>query len=153
MSKTVDELLSRYKQGSQDALLPLLQDIQEEYGFLNEEAIIKTGNYLKLPSSKIYGIATFFDQFRFFPKGRFHIRVCRGTACHLNGSFSLLKELEKVLRIKDGQTTRDGYFSLEAVTCMGACGVGTVININGEFHNAATIADIPVIIENCRKKA
>lgn len=153
MAVTIEDLLNEYKKGAPEALLPLLQDVQEEFGFLNEEAIVKVGEHLNLPSGKIYGIATFFDQFRFLIKGRYHIRVCRGTACHMNGSLSVLKEVEKILKIKEGQTTRDGYFSLEAIGCMGACSNGPVISVNGDFFNATTIAGINSIIDQFRKRA
>jgi NADH-quinone oxidoreductase subunit E len=152
MPTSIDEIVSRYKRGVPESLLPLLQDIQDEFGFLNEEAIIKVGQQLKLPASKVYGIATFFDQFRFVSQGRFHIRVCRGTACHMNGSANVLREVEKILKIKEGQTSRDGYFSLEAVNCMGACSNGPVINVNGEFYNTVTLSGIAAIIEQFRKK-
>ena len=152
MPVPIDELVSRYKQGVPESLLPLLQEIQDEFGFLNEEAIVKVGQRLNLPASKVYGIATFFDQFRFVSQGRFHIRVCRGTACHMNGSSSLLREVEKILKIREGQTTRDGYFSLEAISCMGACSNGPVINVNGEFYNAVTLSGIATIIDQFRKK-
>jgi NADH-quinone oxidoreductase E subunit len=147
MQTSLDEILGRYKPGSREALLPLLQDIQLEFGYLNEEAILKVGQHIKLPSSKVYGIATFYDQFRFVQKGRFHIKVCRGTSCHMHGSASILREVEKVLNIKEGQTTRDGRFSLEAVSCMGACGLAPVLNINGEFRTAISIPDISQIID------
>ncbi len=153
MPVPIDELVTRYKRGVPESLLPLLQEIQAEFGFLNEEAIVTVGLYLNLPASKIYGIATFFDQFRFVSQGRYHLRVCRGTACHMNGSASVLREVEKILKINEGQTTRDGHFSLEAVGCMGACSNGPVININGEFHNAVTSAGIAAIIDQFRKKA
>jgi len=148
----IDELVSRYKQAVPESLLSLLQEIQDEFGFLNEEAIVKVGQRLNLPASKVYGIATFFDQFRFVSQGRFHIRVCRGTACHMNGSASVLREVEKIIKIREGQTTRDGYFSLEAVSCMGACSNGPVINVNGEFYNAVTLSGIATIIEHFRKR-
>jgi NADH:ubiquinone oxidoreductase subunit E len=125
----------------------LLQDIQLEFGYLNVEAILKVGQYIKLPSGKVYGIATFYDQFRFVQKGKFHIKVCRGTSCHMHGSLSLLREVEKVLNIREGQTTRDGRFSLEAVSCMGACGSAPVMNVNGEFRTALSITDIAQIID------
>ena len=147
MQATLDEILSRYKPGSRESLLPLLQDIQIEFGYLNEEAILKVGQHIKLPSSKVYGIATFYDQFRFVPKGKFHFKVCRGTSCHMHGSSGILREVERVLSIKEGQTTRDGRFSLEAVSCMGACGSAPVINVNGEFLTAITIPDIAKIID------
>lgn len=150
MQAALDEILSRYKAGSRESLLPLLQDIQIEYGYLNEEAILKVGHYIKLPSSKVYGIATFYDQFRFVQKGKFHFKVCRGTSCHMHGTSGILREVERVLNIKEGQTSRDGRFSLEAVSCMGACGSAPVINVNGEFQTAITIPDISKIIDSYR---
>ena len=150
MQATLDEILSRYKAGSRESLLPLLQDIQVEYGYLNEEAILKVGQHIKLPSSKVYGIATFYDQFRFVQKGKFHFKVCRGTSCHMHGTSGILREVERVLNIKEGQTSRDGRFSLEAVSCMGACGSAPVINVNGEFQTAITIPDIAKIIDSYR---
>jgi NADH-quinone oxidoreductase subunit E len=146
MQASIDEIISRYKAGSRESLLPLLQDIQIEFGYLNEEAILKVGQHIKLPSSKVYGIATFYDQFRFVQKGKFHIKVCRGTTCHMNGSYVILREVERVLNLKEGQTSRDGRFSLEAVSCMGACGSAPVLNVNGDFKTAIAIQDIAQII-------
>jgi NADH-quinone oxidoreductase subunit E len=147
MQTSLDEIIGRYKAGSRESLLPLLQDIQIEFGYLNEEAILRVGQHIKLPSSKVYGIATFYDQFRFVQKGKFHIKICRGTSCHMFGSSGILREAERVLGIKEGQTTRDGRFSLEAVSCMGACGSAPVLNVNGEFRTALTIPDIALIID------
>jgi len=146
MQASLDEIIGRYKAGSRESLLPLLQDIQIEFGYLNEEAILKVGQHIKLPSSKVYGIATFYDQFRFVQKGKFHLKVCRGTSCHMHGSLNILREVERVLNIKEGQTSRDGRFSLEAVSCMGACGSAPVLNVNGEFKTAVAIKDIAQII-------
>jgi len=146
MQASLDEIISRYKPGSRESLLPLLQDIQIEFGYLNEEAILRVGKHIKLPSSKVYGIATFYDQFRFVQKGKFHIKVCRGTSCHMFGSLSILREVERVLNLKEGQTSRDGRFSLEAVSCMGACGSAPVLNVNGEFKTAIAIENIAQII-------
>jgi len=146
MQASLDEIINRYKAGSRESLLPLLQDIQIEFGYLNEEAILRVGQHIKLPSGKVYGIATFYDQFRFVQKGKFHIKVCRGTSCHMHGSLNILREVERVLNLKEGQTSRDGQFSLEAVSCMGACGLAPVLNVNGEFKTAITIQDIAQII-------
>jgi len=148
MQSSLDDILNRYKAGSRESLLPLLQDIQIEFGYLNEEAILKVGEHIKLPSSKVYGIATFYDQFRFVQKGKFHIKVCRGTSCHMFGSSGILTEVERVLNIKEGKTTRDGRFSLEAVSCMGACGSAPVMDVNGEFRTALTMSDIAKIIDH-----
>ena len=152
MEVSIDEIISRYKLGSREALLPLLQDIQEVYGYLNEEAVLKVGKHINLPSAKVYGIATFYDQFRFSPKGKNHIKVCRGTSCHMHGSLNILMEVERILNVKVGQTTRDGRFSLELVSCMGACSAAPVLSINGEFHIALTSQEVAQLIENYRNK-
>ncbi|MDD2622379.1 MAG: NADH-quinone oxidoreductase subunit NuoE [Bacteroidales bacterium] len=152
MGKSIESILKKYDNCSRDSLISLLQEIQENEGFLSEEAIVKTGKKLKIPTSKIYGVATFYNQFRFEPTGKYHVMVCRGTACHVLGSLTVLQELEKVLKIKAGQTTRDGLFSIEVVACMGACGLAPVININGSFYANVTAESIKEIIESYRKK-
>lgn len=150
MEKNIEPILQKYEGGGRDSLIPLLQDIQEELGFLSEEAIIRVGKFLKLPASKIYGVATFYNQFRFSPIGKYHIQVCRGTACHVLGSSSVLEELEKNLKIKAGQTTKDGLFSIEVVACIGACGLAPVISVNGEFHANLTTARIKALVQHLR---
>jgi len=152
MGKSIESILKKYDNCNRDSLISLLQDIQENEGYLSEEAIVKTGEKLKIPTSKIYGVATFYNQFRFEPTGKYHVMVCRGTACHVLGSLTVLQELEKVLKIKAGQTTRDGLFSIEVVACMGACGLAPVININGSFYAKVTSESIKEIIESYRKK-
>jgi len=152
MSKTIDEIIQKYLNSQRDNLIPVLQEIQEEFGYLSEEAIIKVGEYLKLASSKIYSVATFYDQFRFEPKGKFHIRICRGTACHVVGSETVLREVEHQLKISAGQTTRDGMFSIEIVNCIGACGIAPVISINGDFFNKVTPVNIKEIIQKYKEK-
>ncbi len=152
MSEGIKDLLSRHTRLDSGSLIPLLQDVQEKYGYLSQQNIQEVSDYLSIPSSKIYCIATFYNQFRFSPKGRFHIRVCRGTACHINGSLSVLTELEKMLDIKDGQTTRDGLFSLEVSTCMGACSLAPVIAINGDYFEKINADMLKSIIDEYRKK-
>jgi len=103
----IDPILDRYPGAGRDALIPILQDVQERHGYLSEEAVVRIGEHLGLPSSKIYGVATFYNQFRFRPKGRYHIQVCRGTACHVKGSLAVLEAVKRELRLEPGQTTRD----------------------------------------------
>jgi NADH-quinone oxidoreductase subunit E len=152
MKTAIENILKKYDNCGRDSLISLLQDIQETEGYLSEEAIVRTGKKLKIPTSKIYGVATFYNQFRFEPTGKYHIMVCRGTACHVLGSLTVLQELEKNLKIKAGQTTRDGLFSIEIVACMGACGLAPVINVNGTFHANVTAQSIKEIIESYRNK-
>lgn len=148
----VDQILKEYSNAKRDSLIPILQEVQESLGYLSEVAIVEVGKRLGLPVSKIYGVATFYNQFRFQPNGKFHIQICRGTACHVLGSSTVLLELEKLLKIKAGQTTRDGLFSIEVVACIGACGLAPVISINGDFYAKVTAEGIKGIIESCKRK-
>jgi NADH-quinone oxidoreductase E subunit len=141
-------ILAKYPRSQRDGLIPILQDIQDQFGFLSETSIIEVGRHLDLPSSKIYGLATFYNQFRFEPRGRFHIRLCHGTACHVIGSSNVLKELEKHLRISAGQTSRDGAFSLELTACMGACHLSPLLQVNDKFHTKIDPANIREIIDS-----
>jgi NADH-quinone oxidoreductase E subunit len=147
------DLLSKYPDSRREHLIPILQEIQEQEGYLSRESIKHIGEFLKLPASKIYGVATFYNQFRFNPPGRNHIQVCRGTACHVKGSFNVLDSLQRELKIKAGQTTRDGLFSIEVVACLGACGLAPVICLNGEFIANVSSESIKKIVKECRKES
>jgi NADH-quinone oxidoreductase subunit E len=148
----IQDILDRYSNAGRDALIPLLQDVQGAQGYLSREAIAQIGTHLKLPASKIYGVATFYNQFRFQPLGRFHIQVCRGTACHVKGSLGVLDAIRQELNVEPGKTTRDGLFSLEVVACIGACGLAPVITINGEFHANLTPQKVRRILEELREE-
>jgi NADH-quinone oxidoreductase subunit E len=152
MKKGIAEILDARSDAKRDSLIPILQEIQEREGFLSQEAVSEVGNRLGIPTSKIYGVATFYNQFRFEPKGKYHIQVCRGTACHVLGSATVLDKLEKTLKVKAGQTTREGLFSIEVVACIGACGLAPVISVNGEFYAKVTEQSMEEIIENLKKK-
>jgi len=152
MTTAFNQILTEYACCGSDSLIPILQKIQEEEGFLSRQAVIEVGKTLDIPASKIYGVATFYNQFRFEPLGKYHVQVCRGTACHVLGSATVLQELEKMLKIKAGQTTRDGLFSMEVVACIGACGLAPVICVNGEFHAKVSREELRGIIEEYRNK-
>lgn len=148
----VQKILESYKGASRDSLIPILQEIQEQDGFISGAAINEVGQKLDLPTSKIFGVATFYNQFRFEPKGKYHIQICRGTACHVLGSASVLESIEKQLNVKAGQTTRDGLFSLEVVACIGACGLAPVISVNGTFHAKVSENSIKTILEQYKNQ-
>ncbi len=152
MAEILDDIIKRYMNLQRDSLLPLLQEIQNELGYLSEESINRIGEITGLPTSKIYGVATFYDQFRFEPKGKFHIQVCHGTACHVNSSMNIIREIERVLKINAGQTTRDGMFSFEIVDCMGACAISPVISINGNYYPVVDPKKIKELIDACISK-
>lgn len=149
----VTRVLKKYPGAGRDKLIPILQEIQEEEGYLRREAVVMIGRHLDVPTSQIFGVATFYNQFRFEPVGLFHIQICRGTACHVKGSAKLLETLKREVGVEPGRTTRDGIFSIEVVACIGACGLAPVISINGEFHARVTPEEIPVLLDSCRKKA
>jgi NADH-quinone oxidoreductase E subunit len=147
----VDTILQKHPRAGRDALIPILQEVQEKQGYLSREAVITISKHLKLPATKIYGVATFYNQFRFQPKGKYHLMLCRGTACHVKGSNRVLDMAQKVLKLKPGQTSRDRLFSLEVVACMGACGLSPVMNLNGEFYAKVTPQKLVQIIQECRE--
>jgi len=147
------DILKNFPIGKTENLIPILQDIQELDGYLSEEAVVEVGKHLKLSTGKIFGVATFYNQFRFKPLGKYHIQVCRGTACHVLGSATVLDELEKILGIKTGNTSRDGLFSIEVVACIGACGLAPVVAVNGNFHAKLTSDKIKDLIENYRNQS
>lgn len=146
----IESVLKKYKQGKREFLIPILQEIQEEQGHLSEEAIIKVGVFVGLSTTKIYGLATFYDQFRFVPSGKIRIKVCHGTSCFLNGSQAVINKIREETGILPGMTGRDGVFSYEIVTCMGGCNNGPVININGEYHTYVKPEHLPELIRKLR---
>ena len=133
----VDEILAHY-QGVKGALIPVLQEAQDAYGFLPKDVISRIAETLKIPVSQVYGVVTFYSQFHLNPRGRNIIRVCQGTACHVRGAKGVLKALEDELRIVPGQTTADERFTLETVACLGACGLAPVLMINDDTHGRLT---------------
>ena len=152
MNEILEKILFKHPVSKKDALLPILQEIQKEQGYLTEELLAEVGSYLNMPANKVYGVAAFYDQFRFRPLGRFHIQLCRGTACHLHGSTTYLGELEKQLKVKAGSTSRDRRFSLEISNCMGACESAPVLRVNDTFYPHTTPEELTRIIRTLKEK-
>jgi NADH-quinone oxidoreductase subunit E len=138
MEHGIEDILIRYPVNKKENLIPMLQEIQRVKGYLPGDCLSAVSEHLGIPLNKIYGVATFFDQFHFQKRGLNHILICEGTACHLNQSFALLREVEQVLKITAGQTTRDGKFSLEKVACLGTCANSPALSINGTFYAGLT---------------
>ncbi len=149
----IEPIVTKYPAGRRDSLIPLLQEVQDAHGYLSRDAVVRIGRHLKLPASKVYGVATFYNQFRFQPLGRYHLQVCRGTACHVKGSQQTLLAIQRTLNLKPGQTTKDGLFSLEVVACLGACGLAPVMAVNGEFHAGATSERVGKVLRTLRREA
>ena len=133
----IDDLLARYT-GQPGALIPLLQQVQERYGYLKGCHIEEIARFLRLSPSEVYGVLTFYAQFRLTPPGRTHVRVCQGTACHVRGGKRILQELETALNVRAGSTSEDFEYSLEKIACFGACGLAPVMVVGSEVYGRMT---------------
>jgi NADH:ubiquinone oxidoreductase subunit E len=149
----IEAILQRFPQIKRNALIPLLQAVQDEFGYIPEDAVARIGSHLSLPTSKVYGLATFYNQFSFSARGMYHVVLCNGTSCHMGGAGELLKEVAKILEISDGETTRDGMFSLEVQSCMGACGQSPVMEVNGKYYSGMGVKEVREIIKQYREDA
>lgn len=129
----LDEMLSSYE-GKSAELIPLLQRVQEEYGYLPEHAMRKLAKFTRLPESRVYAVASFYAQFRFTPMGRNKVMVCRGTACHVRGAERILEEVKRQLDIEEGETTQNLEYTLETVACIGCCALAPCIMINDKVE-------------------
>jgi NADH-quinone oxidoreductase subunit E len=154
-SKQLDKIFSRYS-GERSELIPILQEAQEGFGYLPEEVMLRIAKFLRLPESTVYGVGTFYAQFTFVPTGRKRVSVCRGTACHVRGGARILREVEKRLGIKPGETTPDMEYSLETVACIGACALAPTMRIGKETYGQMTtlkVAEVFGAREKASKKA
>lgn len=140
------EVIGKYPAGAREFLIPLLQDTQERFSFLSRQAMTEIARHVGIPLSKVYGVATFYNQFKLIAPGKHQILVCRGTACHVRGSDQILKIFEAELGIKCGTTTRDGLFSLDMVACLGSCSIAPVITVDGTFHGRLATGDVAKVI-------
>ena len=143
----VDEVVDPYL-GKSGVMIPILQQLQEEYGYLPRPAMEKAARKLKFPISTMYGVATFYAQFHLAPRGRNIIRVCKGTACHIQGAGKISDRIAEILGIDTGETTEDLRFTLEEVACIGACALAPVMMINDNPHGRLTPDRIKDILES-----
>ena len=134
-----------------ESLISLLQAVQERLGYLPPEALGTVARYARVPRSRVYGVASFYAQFRFNPVGRQRVAVCRGTACHVGGARFILEELERTLGIPEGQTTEDMEYSLETVACIGCCGLAPCLTVNDEVSAKLTPKKVRKKFKNARK--
>jgi NADH-quinone oxidoreductase subunit E len=143
------ESFRRYP-ASREYLIPMLQAVQEQEGYISKQSICEISDYMGLPESKIFGVATFYNQFRLNAPGKHQVAICRGTACHVKGSFNLLETLQRELGIEAGATTRDRLFSLETVACVGACSIAPVMTVDGEFYGRLDKKAVEKILRELR---
>lgn len=146
-----ETIFKKYPKGDKSNVIAILQEVQSLYGYLPEMVLQEVADFVGLPLSRVYGIATFYNQFRLTPLGENVIRVCRGTACHVSNSSTLLFNLENILNIKAGQTTRDKKFTLETVACIGACSIAPVITVNDDYYGRVTVKELPSILKKYSK--
>lgn len=147
----ITKIFEAYEE-QEGALVPILQDINEVYSYLPENMLKYVAIKLNIPLSHVYNIATFYNAFSLKPRGKYTIQVCLGTACHVKGSFRILNALERELSIVTGETTEDKLFSLEAVRCLGCCGLAPVITVGDDVYGGVIQAKIPGILKNYREK-
>jgi NADH-quinone oxidoreductase subunit E len=147
----LDGLLAAFN-GDKSELVPILQRVQQEFGYLSEEVMRRIARFTRVPECSVYGVATFYAQFKFVPVGRSIIRVCRGTACYVKGSPRVLEEMEKQLGIKAGETTPDMEYTLETVACIGACALAPTMTIDSETYGKMTTKKVAEVLGD-RKKA
>lgn len=140
------KIISEHK-NEKGALMPILQQAQDIYGYLPVEVQTMISNELGIPLEKVYGVVTFYSQFSLNPKGKYKISVCLGTACYVKGSGDIFDKLKVKLGIDGGDCTPDGKFSLEACRCIGACGLAPVLTINDEVYGRLSVDDIDAIID------
>ena len=148
IKKQLDDILSRYSKNREN-LIPLLQEVQEGFGYLPEEAMELVADFLKLSNSTIYAVSTFYAQFKFTPTGKRLVKICRGTACHVRGGAQVLREVEKQLDIKPGETTKDLEYTLELIACFGSCALAPVMVIDNTVYGRMTTTKVgPTLADN-----
>ena len=147
LEKKVKSILDNY-QCDKGMLVSILQDIQAEYNYLPKEVLVEVSQKLDAPLSQVYSVATFFKAFSLEPRGRHLISVCLGTACHVRGAVRILEAIERELDIKSGGTTKDLKFTLETVNCVGACALGPIVIVDGEYHGQMKTDKVKALFEN-----
>ena len=157
MDKTSDlsrlaDVLAQYR-GVPGSLITVLQKAQGIYGYLPQDVLAYIAKELDVPAARVFGVATFYTQFRFQPVGRYFIELCKGTACHVNGADTIARTITEELGIGDGETTADGLFSLKCVACLGCCSLSPVMMVNGETYGSLTPAKVRDILAEKRKEA
>jgi len=133
----LNKLLEEYEK-ERGSLIGLLQDIHEEFGYLPEEYLREASRRLNIPLSRFYSLVTFYSTFRLEPIGKHHVCACVGTACHVRGAPLIVDTIERELGIKAGETSADGEYTLDVVNCVGACALGPLVTVDGEFHGKMT---------------
>lgn len=143
----VEDIIAVRGDLTREQLIPLLQDIQEHEGFVSQAAMVAVASALRTPVSRVFGVATFYNQFRFAPLGEHVIEVCRGTACHVKQSLTLAQYLQRRLKLRPDGNSADGRYTVVTVACLGACSIAPVIKLDGEFHGHLTVETLNALLD------
>ena len=151
MEDKVKNIIKKY--GSDKSfIVPILQDVQKEFNYLPKDALCAVSTHLSVPVSRVYEVVTFYKAFSLKPKGRHQLSLCMGTACHVRGGELIARNVADTLGIKEGDTTADLEFSFETVGCLGACALGPILVVNGEYHGHMNISKSTKILKKLGKK-
>ena len=143
----LEDILRHYS-GDKSNLIPILQEAQGAFGYLSEDVMGRIARFLKVSESNVYGVGTFYSQFKFVPTGKKLVKVCKGTACHVRGGERILDEVQRHLGIKPGQTTKDMKYSLEVIACFGSCALAPVMVVNEDVYGRMTTARVGQILND-----
>lgn len=146
MSDELAQIVAEYG-GEKGALIPILQKVQERYGYLSEEAVSRIATLCRISESEVFGVASFYAQFYFTRRGRHNIKVCLGTACHVRGGERIFDEMKRELGVESGGTTDDNRFSLERVACFGSCALAPVVVVDKDVYGRMTVSGAKEILE------
>ncbi len=150
METKIKNIVAEYN-SDKGFLVPILQDVQKELNYLPREALDLVSKNLKVPLSRIFEVATFYKTFSLEPRGRIQMALCMGTACHVRGVPLIVDHIERDLNIKAGETTEDLEYTFETVNCLGACALGPVLVVNGEYHGQMTLSKTSKLLNKLKK--
>ncbi len=150
--ENIQSILKKFKAGKRSNLIPILHIVQNELGYISPDSVEAISKHLRVSKSHIFGVASFYSQFKFHPSGRHSIKICLGTACHVRGAQIIAEEFERELGIKAGETTEDLEFSLETVNCLGACALGPVVVVDGKYHGQMNVGKTHALLEKLQGK-
>jgi len=138
--------------GEQGDLISILHKVQSKFGYISKDAVKNISQFLKISENQIYGVASFYTQFRFVEQGKCIIKICMGTACHVRGAQNILEEFKRWLNIEPGETTEDKMFTLETVNCVGACALGPIVIFDNDYHGQMKIKGVEELIQKYRSE-
>jgi len=152
MENKVKSIIRKHAQQEEIDHIALLQEIQGEFSYVPPEALQICAEELGFPLNKLYSVVTFYSCFSLIPRGKKEIQVCMGTACHVRGAPRILNELSRKLNLEPGETGKDGNFTLETVNCLGACAIGPLVNVNGQYRGNLTVNQVENLLEREGRK-